>query len=86
MQICVLGSPKNTTAGQRAIAAAEAWNYAESRGMTGTGRKLGIEGTEVGTKARTYFGKLFGADEHQVDQARALLRDDPPAAALVTAA
>lgn len=74
-------------AGQRAIAAAEAWTIAEAEGQvlkTGHRIEAGKAYLVVG-EPRIYFGKLFGAGHHQVQFARALLREDALGAARVKA-
>ena|SRR5579863_7850324 len=77
------------TAGQRAIAAAEAWIHAEKEGKTlkrGGDRAKGMVHPEGVVKdAEGHFSKMFGVRGATVQHARALLRGDPDVAALVKA-
>jgi hypothetical protein len=75
---------RRNTVGQRANAAAEAWALAEAQGKTGSGVSQGSNAKKPGIisgRSRSYFGKLFGANEGATEMARALLRSDPEAAA-----
>jgi hypothetical protein len=59
---------RNLTAGQKAVAAAEAWDMGSLK--VGKGRAAAL-------------AELFGASKAYVEQARALLERDPPAAEAV---
>jgi hypothetical protein len=81
-----------TTAGQRAIAAAEAWMMAEAEGKTLAGSRGDIRASKrrpdrasIISDPRNHFAKLFGSGHNQVEMARALIRQDPDAAAKVKA-
>jgi hypothetical protein len=77
------------SAGARAIAAGEAWDQAEKegkvaeRGEIGRGRSGKVR--DLITNPRYYFSKLFGVNEKYVEQAHALVKEDPLAAAAVKA-
>jgi ParB-like chromosome segregation protein Spo0J len=76
-------------AGPLAIAAAEAWIEAEKAGQVSTGKggnRTKAQSALWISDPRKYFGKLFGVGEKYVEQARALLKDDPLAAASVKTA
>jgi len=78
----------NTAAGQRAIAAAEAWAIAEAEGKVTPhgGNMKAIRGNPTLIKdPPDHFGKLFGVNEQTVRMARALLKSDPDNAAKVKA-
>jgi hypothetical protein len=78
---------RNLTAGQKAIAAAEAWIAAEKEGRTVTSGKVGrgrsAKVANLIQDPRSYFAKLFGSNHNSIRQARELIEQDPPAAAEV---
>jgi hypothetical protein len=68
------------------MAAAEAWAYAEAQGMVsahGGDRKSNAQRGHLISDPRSHFAEAFGVGKNYVEQARALLRDDPPAAVAV---
>jgi len=67
------------TAGQRAIAAAEPSAMAEKEGRTLPERSGRAPSRGQVSDPSGHFGKLFGAGRNQVEQACALIRDDPTA-------
>ena len=73
---------RNLSASQKAIAAGEAWRQAEVEGRV---QKQGMKKARVALirDPRQHFATLFGVQEKWVEAARALVRDDPPAAMLV---
>jgi hypothetical protein len=75
---------KNTTAGQRAIAVAEAWAMAIAEGKAtekrgGNMSKQNLKEGFVQGEASKHFGRMFGARHMQFAMARALLRSDTDA-------
>jgi hypothetical protein len=74
-------------ASQSAIAAAEAWRYATSNGQVAErgeiGRNRSLKVSDLIKDPRKHFAALFGVNFVYVQQARALLADDPVAAASV---
>jgi ParB-like chromosome segregation protein Spo0J len=79
---------RNLTAGQRAIAAAEAWIQAEKEGRVrtqGGDRKSSAKNLHLITKPRDHFAKLFSSNAVYVEQGHVLLKDDALAAAEVKA-
>ena len=73
-----MGAP---TAGQKAIAAAEAWKQAEDDGRVRTGRggdrKSNAQKGHLIADPRSYFGALFDVGKNYVDMARAVCRWAP---------
>ncbi len=77
---------RNLNAGQKAIAAADAWlqGEAEGRVQVGPGRpKKSPQNAEIIRAPAVHFAKVFGVGEKYVEMGRDLLRDDPVAAAAV---
>jgi hypothetical protein len=73
-------------AGPLAIAAAEAWIEAEKAGQIaehGGDRRSTAHKGHLIKNPRDYFAKLFGVGKNYVEHARALLKDDPLAAASI---
>jgi hypothetical protein len=77
----------NLTASQRAMAAAAAWAMAEREGrvQSGAERAKSAQRGQIIRNPRDHFAALFGVGKNYVEMARALLRDDPPGADLVSA-
>jgi hypothetical protein len=81
---------RNLSAGQRAVAAAEAWSQAAAEGRVQTGqggdhKSKPKEGVDLIQSPRDSFAGLFGVGKNYVEMARALWLDDPPAGDAVKA-
>jgi len=73
---------RNLSAGQRAIAAADAWYQAEAAGrvLKHGGDRTSGKSTHLIADPREYFATAFGSNDKYIRMARSLLIDDPPAA------
>ena len=77
---------RNLSSSQRAMAAAKAWALAEQEGKVqtqGGDRKSKAQSGHLIAAPRDHFAVMFGVSKTYVEQARALLRDDPLAAEAV---
>jgi ParB-like chromosome segregation protein Spo0J len=77
---------RDLTASKRAVAAAEAWAYAEEAGRVLTGKGGDRSKAQSGhciKDPRNFFADQFGVGKNYVEQARALKRGDPLAFAAV---
>jgi hypothetical protein len=80
---------RNLTAGQRAVAAARAWAVADAEGRIlkpgETKRRPSSpqKGEHLIANPRVHFGKMFTAGKDQVEQAKALVDNDPVGVAAI---
>lgn len=65
------------------MAAAEAWAIAEREGKVQVGSAKTSKPDVLIKDPRKHFSALFGVGYHYVEQARALLKEDPPGAEAV---